>query len=145
MTGDKLLIQPRIEKEEDHAPRLDLGPPPQVMPVGRSLGLRTSTLVLSGFAVLALGFAGVATGNFVAAEFARAAWLGWLTLGIAVLGFGLVLTGIGRELLGLARLRAVDAIRRDLVSTDAATRFMLRDAGWPKSIMERRFVQHSMR
>lgn len=92
------------------------------MPVGRSLGLRTSTLVLSGFAVLALGFAGVATGNFVAAEFARAAWLGWLTLGIAVLGFGLVLTGIGRELLGLARLRAVDAIRRDLVSTDAATR-----------------------
>lgn len=122
MTGDKLLIQPRIEKEEAHAPRLDLGPPPQVMPVGRSLGLRTSTLVLSGFAVLALGFAGVATGNFVAAEFARAAWLGWLTLGIAVLGFGLVLTGIGRELLGLARLRAVDAMRRDFVSTDAATR-----------------------
>ena len=122
MTDHKQLIQPRIEKEADYAPRLDLEPPPQLMPVRRSLGLRTSTLVLSGFVVLALGFAGLATGNFVAAEFARAVWLGWLTLGIAVCGFGLVLTGIGRELLGLARLRAVDAMRRDLVSTDAAIR-----------------------
>ncbi len=60
--------------------------------------------------------------HFGAAEFARARPLGWLTLLVAVLGFGLILLGIGRELRALLRLRGVDRLRRDLAGQDAEAR-----------------------
>ncbi|WP_284947762.1 DUF697 domain-containing protein [Acidisoma cladoniae] len=85
-------------------------------PTPRASGL---TLALSGVAVLAIGLAGLQTGNFVATQFDRAAWLGWLTLAVAVLGFGLLLAAAWRELSGLFALGRVDRLRNALGSGDA--------------------------
>ncbi|WP_428391746.1 DUF697 domain-containing protein [Lichenicoccus sp.] len=79
-------------------------------------------LALCGFAVLAIGLAGLQTGNFVADEFRRSPVLGWLTLAVAATGFGLILLGIARELRGLLRLAAVDTLHRDLAGNDAQAR-----------------------
>jgi putative membrane protein len=107
-------IHPRLEFEERAAPRLDA--PPMVLPsqAPSSPGPHTLTLLASGVSVLVLGFALLQTGNFVAEQFARAAWLGWLTLGVAAGGFGLVGAGIWRELRGLFALHGVDTLRGDL-------------------------------
>ena len=48
--------------------------------------------------------------------------LGWVTLAVAVLGFGLILLGFAREVRALLRLRGVDRLRRDLAGSDAQTR-----------------------
>ena len=120
-------ISPRIEIERTEAGRLQ-APTPLVVSEPLVPGSRLATawampaLVLSGAAVLAVGLAALQTGNFVAAEFARARPLGWLTLLVAVLGFGLILLGIGRELRALLRLRGVDRLRRDLAGQDAEAR-----------------------
>lgn len=107
---------PRIEVVDEHAPRLELAlPEPEVtQEAGRGVG--TATLVLGGVAVLGLGLTGLATANFVADQFARAEWLGWLTLGVAAAGFGLVGAGLWRELRGLLALGGVDRLRADLAS-----------------------------
>ena len=123
-TGPLPWIQPRIEVESGASARLEL---PDIASQPLAVLERPSrwgmpALVLSGFAVLALGLAALQTGNFVAAEFQRSLWLGWLTLAVAVLGFGLILLGIGRELRALLRLRSVDRIRRDLANGDATAR-----------------------
>ena len=107
--------EPRIELEPLPAPRLAstelvLVPPPR----GRS----SLSLVFGGVTLLALGIAALATGNFVAAQFARASGLGWLTLAVAVAGFGLIGAGIVRELRGLFGLRSVDRIRAALAGND---------------------------
>ena len=124
-------IAPRIEHEHGAAERLELradltqGAISSEIAADRA-GFATAwgmpVLVLSGFAVLALGFAGLQTGNFVVAEFQRSAVLGWLTLAVAVLGFGLILLGIARELRGLFRLAAVDRLRADLAGPDPERR-----------------------
>jgi len=117
-------VTPRIETEQAPAARLTLRPEPVAAPVDlldvtASGGWSTPALVLAGFVVLAIGLAALQTGNFVAAEFARSRTLGVLTLLVAVSGFGLILYGIGRELLALRRLHAVDRLRRDLAGGDA--------------------------
>jgi putative membrane protein len=76
-------------------------------------------LAVSGVAILAIGLAVLQTGNFVATQFDRAAWLGWLTLAVAVLGFGLLLAAVWRELSGLFALSRVDRLRNALGSGDA--------------------------
>ena len=58
--------------------------------------------------------------NFIADQFARAPLLGWLTLAVAVAGFGLIGGGIWRELRGLFALRHVDHLRTAFASGDAA-------------------------
>ena len=78
----------------------------------------TAALASAGVGVLALGFALLGTGNFVADQFARAAWLGWLTLAVACAGFGLLGTGLWRELRALFALRHVDHLRADLASRE---------------------------
>jgi putative membrane protein len=110
---------PRIEPETGRAARLAIAPEASTgvaaLPEpGASTDPRWGMplLVLSGFAVLALGLAGLQTGNFVAAQFARSVVLGWLTLAVAGAGFGLILAGIWRELRGLAALQGVDRRRR---------------------------------
>ncbi len=116
-------ILPRIETETVRAPRLELAP--EMLPATVAAGVDPAdprwgmpVLVLSGFAVLALGLAALQTGNFVAAQFARSRLLGGLTLLVALLGFGLILLGIWRELRALTALHAVDRLRRDLASSD---------------------------
>lgn len=112
------MIRPRIEYVEADAPRLEAeavvavpdSPPPRT---------GTATLMLAGAAVLAVGFAGLGAANFVADQFARAVWLGWVTAGIAVAGFGLAGAGVWRELAALRALDRVDHLRADFVSGDA--------------------------
>lgn len=118
-------IEPRIEVESGHAARLELpdnAVQPLALPERDPSYWGMPALVLSGLGVLAFGLAALQTANFVAAEFQRSQLLGGLTLAVAVLGFGLILFGIFRELRGLLKLRAVDRLRHDLVDGDAATR-----------------------
>ena len=114
------LPRPRIEAEALPAPRLPAEVAviqPAALP-GRGPG--TITLALSGVGVLAVGLAALATGNFVAAQFTRGAALGWLTLAVAGLGFGLLGAGIWRELRGLLGLHRVDRLRAALAGGDLA-------------------------
>ena len=113
-------IAPRIERESGRAERLETIDPH--LPLPERPGWSMPVLALCGFAVLALGLAGLQTGNFVADEFRRSPVLGWLTLAVAITGFGLILLGFARELRGLMRLAAVDALRRDLAGADAQAR-----------------------
>lgn len=110
---------PRVLIEDPNAPRLD-----PAMPLAEplaDLAPRTSavSLALAGVAVLAVGLAALQTGNFVAAQFDRAAWLGWATLAVAVAGFGLLFAAVWRELRGLFTLGRVDRLRAALASGDA--------------------------
>jgi putative membrane protein len=113
------MREPRLLVEDATGPRLD-----PLMPVAEAAGdppPRASGLMLAlaGVAVLAIGLAALQTGDFVAAQFDRAAWLGWLTLAIAILGFGLLLAAIWREVSGLFALGRVDRLRNAMASGDA--------------------------
>jgi uncharacterized membrane protein YcjF (UPF0283 family) len=106
----ELRVAPRFELEDGPAPRLEaLAVPVAALPARRRLG--TLALTGAGAAVLGLGLAGLEVGNFVAAQFGRAAALGWVTLAVAAAGFGLLGTALWRELAGLAGLQRVDRLR----------------------------------
>jgi uncharacterized membrane protein YcjF (UPF0283 family) len=111
-------VSPRFELEDHAAPRLEpealamFAPPPA--------GLGTLGLIASGSAILVVGLAALQTGNFVAAQFARAPLLGWLTLAVAAVGFGLIGVAAWRELSGLFGLRTVDRLRRRLADPRTA-------------------------
>lgn len=111
---------PRVEVEGERSGRLEA--PELAVPVVRPARWGMPALALSGFFVLALGFSGLWAANFVADEFARSEVLGWVTLGVAAVGFGLLLAGVARELAGLLALRTVDRLRRDLAGGDAVRR-----------------------
>ena len=115
---------PRIILDEDAkpAPRLDFGWDRAVAPVAPLAGRGWSSLALAGAgaALLVLGFSLLEAANFVAAQFARAAWLGWVTLAVAAAGFGLVFFAIWREWRGYLALRSVDRARAAAARGDAA-------------------------
>lgn len=95
---------PRILTEESlaPAPRLDFGwdqavapvsvPPP---PRGRWSAV---SLAAGGIGVLLLGLSAIDVGGYVADQFTRAPWLGWLTLGVATAGYGLIAAAIKETL-----------------------------------------------
>lgn len=103
-------------------PRLDFGWDRSVAPVAVPMGRGWSSIALvgAGAALLLLGFSVLEAGNFVAAQFARAAWLGWVTLAVATGGFGLVFAAIWRELRGYLALRTVDRARAAAARGDVA-------------------------
>jgi putative membrane protein len=109
--------RPRIELEAMPAPRLEAGLPALVPVPERGIG--TLSLVLGGAAILAVGLAALGTANFAAAQFARSIALGWLTVAVAVAGFGLIGAGVWRELRGLFGIETVDRLRVELASADA--------------------------
>ena len=111
------MIRPRIEYVDADAPRLEAEP--VLLPDAPPPRTGTATLMLAGAAVLAAGFASLGAANFVADQFARAMWLGWVTAGVAAAGCGLVGAGVWRELSALRALDRVDHLRADLVSGDA--------------------------
>lgn len=117
-------LGPRIEVLDAEAPRLDPGLPEALPLVPGSEpgagGARTGRLLLAGSLVLLLGTVALGLAGFAADQFARAAWLGWATVGVGVAGFGLLGTGLWRELRALFALRAVDAARAAMASGDAA-------------------------
>ncbi len=105
-------VQPRFELEERLATRLEPESLPALIPPGAAPGGPGAVMLASlGVGVLAVGLAALSTGNFVADQFARGPVLGWLTLGVAVAGFGLVGAGLWRELRGLFAVRSVDRLR----------------------------------
>ena len=125
------MTLPRIELEPELAPRLEAEPPVMLRDPPPPWG--TAALALAGALVLALGFAGLSAGNFVADQFGRAAWLGWLTLAVAVGGFGLLAAGIGRELRALLALRHVDHLRADFASGEPV-RIAAAATSWAASV-----------
>ena len=109
----------RVIIEDATAPRLEPEMPVMevlVDPAPRGGG---AALALAGVAVLVVGLAALETGNFVATQFDRAAWLGWLTLAVAVAGFGLLAASVWREVRGLFSLTRVDRLRAALGSGEA--------------------------
>ena len=109
--------EPFFELEQRASARLE--PEPIALLPDPAPRLGTPALALAGASVLAVGFAGLGAANFVADQFTRAAWLGWLTLSVAVAGFGLLGAGLWRELRALFALRHVDHLRLDLRSGEA--------------------------
>jgi putative membrane protein len=110
------LPRPRIERETLASARL--APAPPALLPDPSPGMGTLSLILTGTGALILGLAGLETANFVFDQFARSLVLGWITLGVAATGFGLIGAGIWRELRGLISLHNVEALRTDFVSAD---------------------------
>ena len=121
--------RPRIELEAMPAPRLEAGLPAFVPVPERGVG--TLSLVLGGAAILAIGLAALGTANFAAAQFARSVALGWVTVAVAVAGFGLIGAGVWRELRGLFGIETVDRLRVELASADALRARPCCVAGWP--------------
>jgi uncharacterized membrane protein YcjF (UPF0283 family) len=113
------LPLPRIELEDAEAPRLEAGLP-MVLAAPAVADRGTLKLLLGGAGVLAAGFAALGSANFVTAQFARSPTLGWLTLAVAVAGFGLIGAGVWRELRGLLALRSVDRLRAAVTASDIA-------------------------
>lgn len=123
---------PRVILEEEAAPkapapRLDFGWEQAVVPVAggaaggpRPRGWSGLGRLAAGAAVLGLGLAALDAANFVAAQFARGAALGWITLAVAVTGFGLIASAGWKELRGLAALRSVDRARAAFARGDLA-------------------------
>ncbi len=113
--------KPRLEFEERPSPRLEPENLPATLPPpGRfAVGGSTLSLALGGAALLVGGFAVLDAANFVAAQFSRGVVLGWLTLAVALGGFGLLGAALWRELRGLFALRTVDRLRAALL-TDRA-------------------------
>ncbi len=129
-----MRVEPRIELEEEPAPRLEPSLPAVVVtdnPVPPRTG--TAALALLGVLVLALGLAGLSVGNFVADQFARADWLGWATLGVAGAGFGLIGVGLLREVRALLALRHVDGLR-DAFASGNAGRMMRAAVSWSRTV-----------
>ncbi len=116
---------PRILSEPGEAPaaRLDFGWEQSVAPATappRPGGRSALGLAAAGLAVLLLGLGALDVANFVTDQFARAAWLGWTTLAVAVLGYGLIAWAFLRELRGLWTLSAVDRTRAAFARGDHA-------------------------
>jgi putative membrane protein len=104
-------IRPRLEFEDRPAPRLEALPVPVPTSPTPGTGAGTVTLALAGATVLVLGLAVLDVGNFVAAQFDRGLLLGWLTVAVALGGFGLIGAAIWREIRGLLELGHVDTLR----------------------------------
>lgn len=123
---NELPVRPRFELEPGEAGRLEPVAPP--LASGNPRGLGTVGLVLAGLGVLLTGYAGLTAANVVAEQFVRAAWLGYVTLGVSVVGFGLIGASVLREVRGLAGLADVDRLRRELQdpthARDAALRWL---------------------
>ncbi len=107
-------ITPRFELEDASMARMEPEPLPVIEPPRGRMG--SAALLLSGATVLVTGLAVLSAGNFVADEFARSAGLGWAALAVTGAGFGLIGTGVWRELSGLFALSEVDHIRAGLES-----------------------------
>jgi putative membrane protein len=89
---------------------------------GAAAGPRSPLLAAAG-AVLGLVAvtAILQTGNFVAAQFDRTAWLGWLSLLLLLPLGGLLVASVAREWRGYAQLDDVEGLRRRLAAEDPAT------------------------
>lgn len=109
-------VRPRFELEGQTIARLE----PEALPVVTGVPVPPSGVgpAAAGAAVLVVGFAALDAGNFVVSQFERGPVLGWLTLAVALGGFGLLGAAAWRELRGLFGLRHVDHLRAALADPD---------------------------
>ncbi len=112
-------VAPRIEVENPLAGRLEPENLPMVLPT-KATDRGTLAMAGWGLGVLVVGLSGLSVGNFVADQFSRAAWLGWVTLGVAASGVALIAAAALREVSFLHRLDAVDRLRGDLADPGRA-------------------------
>lgn len=111
-------MTPRIEVENAIGVRLEPEALPVIAPSREGTG--TISLAVAGLAVLVTGLTVLEVGNFVTDQFVRAAWLGWLTLAVALSGFGLIAAAVWRELSFMARLDGVEKWRAELADPQRA-------------------------
>jgi uncharacterized membrane protein YcjF (UPF0283 family) len=111
--------RPRIETEAVPAPRLEPDMPVLAIAGTPDHAVGTIPLVAGGAGVLCLGLAALGTVNFVLDQFVRSPLLGGLTAAVGLIGFGLILAGIWRELRGLLAVESVDRLRAALTGPDA--------------------------
>ena len=135
-------VKPFLVTEDLPAPRLEAAAPPAETP--ERAGASTAAMVIGGIMVLLLGLSGLQVWNFVADEFNRAALLGWVSVGIASAGIGLIGGGLWREARGLGALTGVDRLRADLASTDAKRRVRAARA-WVRDLPEGPALLESIR
>ncbi|WP_149537554.1 DUF697 domain-containing protein [Siccirubricoccus phaeus] len=140
---------PRIILEEDApgpAPRLDFGWEQAVVPVAAPPPARLSgpARAVAGLGLLGLGLGALEAANYVVDQFARGPVQGWATLAVAVGGFGLLLSGLGAELRGLAAIRAVDRARAAFARGDLPTA-RAEALRWAGSVAEAAPLQPALR
>jgi putative membrane protein len=114
------LPPPRIQVVDPAGERLVVDLPPVAAVVAAPRGLGTAWLLLGGLTILALGLPVTWAVGQVADSFARAPWLGWTVLSVVLVGFGVLLVALLREILALRAVEGVDRLRADLASGDAS-------------------------
>ena len=99
--------------------RIGHGPADILPPVNLDKDTRTPLPIgVIGLLSLIVGVAILELGNFTAAQFDRAPWLGWLTVALLAPACAAVLWSAVREWRGLAALKTADEVREGLQSED---------------------------
>ncbi|MCT8998496.1 YcjF family protein [Chelativorans intermedius] len=106
---DAVTITPADADVFDALEPAAAAPGPATAPRRRS---RLGTIFIAAFGLLVSLAVGLWTDRLVRDLFARADWLGWLALGLAVLAALALLAILVRELAALARLASVERLRQ---------------------------------
>lgn len=110
---------PRTFPVDAPAERIDLEWEDQVAaPVAREPAFGTAMLILCGAVILLIGFFTIDSLVWILDIMARAPVLGWAAAAALVIGLGLILWAIWRELRALFAIREADALRNALSGND---------------------------
>ncbi|MDQ8697185.1 TIGR01620 family protein [Hyphomicrobium sp. LHD-15] len=107
---DPKIVGETAQPADDAPLPLDEEIPPQQR---RNTGASVGGLFLSAVAALAGLALTVSFANFVSTALARDGWVGWTALSLLVIAIGTGLIILGREIIGLVRLRRLTRLRRN--------------------------------